>query len=72
MMNTTLTMFRMLGAAALAVGVVLLVFAFNASNAPVEQIADTLTGRYTDRTMWYLLGGVAAVVAGGSLIMSGK
>lgn len=71
-MNTTFTVFRMLGAAALAVGVVLLVFGFSASNAPVEQLADTLTGRYTDRTMWYLVGGVAAMVAGGSLIMSGK
>ncbi|MBV5335750.1 DUF3185 family protein [bacterium] len=67
-----MTMFRILGVAALVVGVVLLVFAFNASNAPVDQLANSLTGRYTDHTMWYLLGGIAAAVTGGALVMSGK
>jgi hypothetical protein len=71
-MNTTFTMFRALGWAVLATGVLLLVFAFNASGSPVEQLSDTLTGRYTNGTVWYLVGGIAGVVGGGSLVLSGK
>lgn len=62
-MNAT----RLIGAVILAVGIVLLIFAYNASEAPVDQIANALTGRYSDRTMWYLILGVIGVVAGGIL-----
>ena len=62
-MNAT----RLIGAVILAVGIVLLIFAYNASEAPVDQITNALTGRYSDRTMWYLILGVIGVVAGGIL-----
>lgn len=58
---------RIIGLAVLVVGVVLLVFAYQASQAPLEQLAEGITGRYSDETMWYLIGGVAAVVVGGGL-----
>lgn len=60
------------GVAVLAVGAVLLGFAYNASNAPVDQLANTLTGRFTDRTMLYLWLGVAAAVGGGLLAVFGR
>lgn len=63
---------QMLGVAAVAVGAVLLGFAYNASNAPMEQISETLTGRYTDRTIWFAVLGVAAAVGGILLALSGK
>jgi len=69
-MNANLS--RPVGAAILVLGVVLLVFAFNASNAPVDQIANSLTGRYTDQTMTYLLSGIAAAVIGAGLLFSGR
>lgn len=69
-MNANLS--RPVGAAILVLGVVLLVFAFNASNAPVDQIANSLTGRYTDQTMMYLLSGIAAAVIGAGLLFSGR
>lgn len=69
-MHRPLTTFRIIGLVALAVGAILLVFAFNASNAPVDQLANTLTGRYTDNTMTYLIAGVAAVIGGGAMVMS--
>ena len=71
-MNGPQNLFRTLGLVAVAVGVILLMFAYSASNAPVDQIANTLTGHFTDNTMLYLIGGVAALVAGGALVMSGK
>ncbi len=60
-----------LGLVALALGGVLLFFAWRASNAPVEQLSEALTGRYTDNTMWYLLGGIGGVVAGVALLIRG-
>ncbi len=71
-MNMTFTIIRVLGLAALTAGIVLLVFAYNAANAPVDQLANTLTGRFTDHTMWYLIGGIVATVTGGSLALSGR
>lgn len=63
---------RLIGLAVLAVGIVLLGFGLNATDAPVDQISETFTGRYTDRTMWYLVGGGAGVVVGGLLALFGK
>ncbi|MCC5970019.1 MAG: DUF3185 family protein [Pararhodobacter sp.] len=60
-----------LGVVVLAVGVVLLYFGWRASNAPVEQLSEALTGRYTENTMWYLVGGVVGVIAGGALLLRG-
>lgn len=66
-----MTMPSIIGAVALAVGVALLFFAWRASNAPVEQMSDALTGRFTGNTMWYLIGGVIGIVAGGGLLLRG-
>ncbi|MFO7921658.1 DUF3185 family protein [Rhodobacteraceae bacterium W635] len=62
---------HIIGFVALALGSILLFFAWRASNAPVEQISEALTGRFTGNTMWYLVGGVIGVVVGGALIFRG-
>lgn len=62
---------QILGAVALIVGIVLLIFGFNASDAPTDRISEALTGRFTERTMWYFILGVAAVVAGGLFLAFG-
>jgi hypothetical protein len=63
---------RFLGIVALVVGVVLLGFGLNASDTPIEQLSETFTGRYSDRTMWYLVGGAAAAVGGIYLLLTGR
>ena len=55
---------RLFGIALLVVGVILLVMGYNATQAPVEELAETFTGRYSDETMWYLIGGAVAAVVG--------
>jgi hypothetical protein len=60
-----------LGLFALALGAVLLFFAWRASNAPVDQMAEVLTGRYTDNTNWLIAGGVIGVFGGAALIWRG-
>jgi drug/metabolite transporter (DMT)-like permease len=64
--------FQIIGIVALVVGVVLLVFGYHASNAPVEQLSNTFLGHYTHETMWYLVGGAAAAVLGLGLVLSGS
>jgi hypothetical protein len=65
-------MSRVLGAIALAAGAVLLYFGINASDAPMEQLSETFTGRYSDKTMWYLVGGAAAALGGAVLLLLGR
>ncbi len=62
---------RIIGLVALVLGGVLLLLAWRASNAPIEQLSEALTGRYTNTTMWYLLAGIAGVVIGGVLLLRG-
>ncbi|TCO69126.1 DUF3185 family protein [Rhodovulum euryhalinum] len=66
-----MTQSSIIGVVALAVGVALLFFAWRASNAPVDQVSEALTGRFTGNTMWYLIGGVIAAVAGVALLFRG-
>jgi drug/metabolite transporter (DMT)-like permease len=67
-----MNMNQILGVAALALGAVFLGFAYHSSNAPIDQLSNTLTGRYTDQTMWYLGLGVVAAVGGGLLAIFSK
>ena len=55
---------RILGVVILVIGVGLLVTGYNASESAVDQISETLVGRYTDETIWYLIAGIAGIVGG--------
>jgi LPXTG-motif cell wall-anchored protein len=63
---------QIVGAVLLLVGIVLLIFGFQASDRPLDQLAETFTGRFTDETMWYLIAGTAAAVGGGLLFWFGR
>jgi drug/metabolite transporter (DMT)-like permease len=62
---------RILGIVLLVVGVVLLAYGFSAQDSPADQLSEALTGTPTDQTMWYLIGGAAAAVAGLLLTLFG-
>jgi hypothetical protein len=47
-------------------------FAYHASNAPLDQLSNALTGRFTDQTMWYFVLGAAAALGGALLALFGK
>jgi len=66
-----MTLTNLIGLVALAIGCVLWFFAWQTSNAPINQLAEQLTGQYTDRTMMYLIGGLAGVLVGGGLLLKG-
>ncbi|MCC9622491.1 DUF3185 family protein [Thalassospira sp. MA62] len=62
---------RILGIVALVIGVGLLVTGYNASESAVDQLSETFLGRYTDETVWYLIGGVGATIGGVLLLLFG-
>jgi len=63
---------RLLGLVVLAIGIVLLGFGINASQAVTEKVMEGVSGRYTDQTMWYILGGIALIVGGAALAFSSR
>ncbi|HBX58733.1 MULTISPECIES: DUF3185 family protein [unclassified Methylophaga] len=63
---------KLLGIILVVIGIILLVFGFNASQSLGDQVTETFTGRFTDETMWYIIGGAVAVVVGGFLALGRK
>lgn len=55
---------KIIGMALIVLGAVVLYFGYNASQSVTEQLAESLTGRYSDETMLYVLGGAIAIVTG--------
>ena len=55
---------KMLGVVLLVIGAIALYFGFNATNAPMEEVTEAFTGKYSDQTMLYLIGGAVAGIAG--------
>ena len=62
---------RIVGVALLVAGVALLVFGINASHSLADRVSDTFTGRFTQTTTWYIIGGIAAIAGGGAMIFFG-
>lgn len=59
-----MTQNKLIGIVLLVVGAIALYFGLTATTAPMEEVSEALTGRYSDQTMFYLIGGAVAGVAG--------
>ena len=55
---------RAIGLALLAVGAILLVLGINSSDSLGSEISEFFSGSPTDKSIWLLIGGVAALVVG--------
>lgn len=60
---------RLFGILLLVIGSILLYFGLNATESLGESVKEGLTGTYTDRTTWFLVGGAAAAVVGAALVL---
>lgn len=55
----------------LVVGILAFSVGLNASNSLTDQVSNVLTGRFTENTTWYMIGGIAAALAGLLMLVSG-
>lgn len=55
---------KILSTAILAVGVILLIYGFSASDSIGSSFSRFFTGSPTDRTIWLMIGGVVAIAIG--------
>ena len=62
---------NIVGLAIFALGVVLLIFGFNESQSFSSDVSRFFTGNPTNHSMWLIIGGVVAVVAGLFLAITG-
>ncbi len=53
-----MTTYRGIGVALAIAGVVFLVMGLGATDSAIERVSETLTGKYTDQTVWYIAGGL--------------
>jgi hypothetical protein len=58
---------KAIGLALLVVGIVLIVYGVDASNSAGSAISRTFNGAPTNKTLWLLLGGIAAAIVGAVL-----
>lgn len=62
---------RILGFVIAALGLVVLISGINSSQAVLEKVVEGVSGRYTEHTMWYIIGGAAILLGGGALALCG-
>lgn len=55
---------KLLGVALLVAGVIILYFGWRSSESVSDQVTEAFTGRFTDETMIFIIGGAVALVAG--------
>lgn len=63
---------RILGIILLVVGMVCLVFGISSSHAVVDKVAVAATGRFTQLTILYIIGGLTMLLGGGALFIGGR
>ena len=63
---------RIFGLVLLIVGAMLFFFGLNASHSIADQVSNVFTGRFTDRTTWYILGGIVAAISGAAMLFVGS
>ena len=63
---------KIIGAALLAVGVLLLVMGINASESLSSEVSEAVRGTPTDRSIWLMVGGGVMGVAGLGLLLLGR
>ena len=63
---------KILSLALLAGGVVLIIYGVNASDSIGSSFSRMFTGNPTDKTIWFLIGGIVAAALGAGGLMRGS
>lgn len=59
---------KLIGVALLVAGAIALYFGWQSSESVGDQVTEAFTGRFTDETMVFIIGGAVAFVAGIALV----
>lgn len=51
--------------------VVVIIIGVNASNSMADQVSETFTGKFTESTTWYIVGGIGAGLTGLLMVLFG-
>ena len=62
---------RTLGIVVFILGVILLVMGMNSSHSVADQVSNSFSGRFTERTTWLIMGGIAMGLLGLALVLFG-
>jgi len=62
---------KAIGLALLVAGIVLIVYGIDASNSVSSDLSRTFTGSPTNKTIWMLIGGIAAAIVGAAMTFTG-
>ena len=62
---------RLLGLVLLVAGGLLLYFGLQATDSISESVKEGFTGKFTDKTTWFIVGGAASAVVGAVLAFFG-
>jgi Mn2+/Fe2+ NRAMP family transporter len=62
---------RIFGLVILAAGITVLVIGLNATDSLGERVRDGFTGHYSDKTTWFIVGGICGIVVGVGLAWFG-
>ena len=62
---------RILGVALFITGISLLIVGLNASHSMADRMHDTFTGRFTETTTWYIVGGIGVGILGLFMVLFG-
>jgi hypothetical protein len=61
---------RIIGLVLLVGGIILIVVGVTASRSFADQLSNFFTGRLTENTLWYIIGGIAAAIVGLVLLVA--
>jgi hypothetical protein len=62
---------RIVGIVLLILGIILFIVGLNASDSVADRMSNFFTGRFTETTMWYMIGGAVLAIGGGLLAAFG-
>ena len=63
---------RIIGIVLVVIGIALLIVGMNSSHSVADQVSNTFTGRFTQATTWYIIGGIGAGVLGLLMVLAGS
>jgi uncharacterized membrane protein YidH (DUF202 family) len=55
---------RILGTVLILIGIALLVLGIVATQQTGQQVMEEVTGHFSNRTVWYIIGGIALIAGG--------